>query len=214
MIAEGGQGAPARIIRIRCKGSANYSMDDLSPFQGDMKTLPDEDLGKLRASIIEHGFSFPFFIWRTKAKLNIIDGHQRLKVLSVLRDMEGWVVPKLPCIEVQARTKLEAKRKLLAAASQYGKFNKDGLEDFLRGVGSLSFIKLPGLDLDDLPEVSPEIIPGDHGYDPEDEEKEKLRPFKQVHVLLSFSPDVFLEIKNLLDQIIKIEGVEYEQSAN
>jgi ParB-like chromosome segregation protein Spo0J len=46
------------------------------------------------------------------------------------------------------------------------------------------------------------------------EESETLKFYKQVHVLLSFHPDKFIEIKDLIEQIKNIGGIEIEQSAN
>jgi hypothetical protein len=44
--------------------------------------------------------------------------------------------------------------------------------------------------------------------------KEEIRAFKKTHVLFSFSPEVFLKIQELLQQIKDTEGVEYEQGSN
>ena len=47
-----------------------------------------------------------------------------------------------------------------------------------------------------------------------DIEKEELKPYKRHHVLISFHPDIFIEVAELLEKISQIEGVEYEQSNN
>jgi ParB-like chromosome segregation protein Spo0J len=47
-----------------------------------------------------------------------------------------------------------------------------------------------------------------------DIEKEELKPYKRHHVLISFHPDIFIDVAELLEKISKIEGVEYEQSNN
>lgn len=44
--------------------------------------------------------------------------------------------------------------------------------------------------------------------------KEELIPYKRHHVLISFHPNIFVDVKDLLEQIVQIEGVEYEQSNN
>lgn len=41
-----------------------------------------------------------------------------------------------------------------------------------------------------------------------------LVPFKKTHVLLSFPPEKLVQIQSLLEQIIKIDGIEFEQSSN
>ncbi|HSW62190.1 MAG TPA: ParB N-terminal domain-containing protein [Dissulfurispiraceae bacterium] len=47
-----------------------------------------------------------------------------------------------------------------------------------------------------------------------DHEEKELRPYIMSHVLLSFPPEKLLEIQKHLEKIIKIKGVEYEQSSN
>lgn len=61
-----------------------------------------------------------------------------------------------------------------------------------------------GVDVDGNPENKNEKIKGE----------EALKPYYQTHVLLSFSPDVLLEIEQLLEKIKNTPGVEYEQSSN
>jgi len=45
------------------------------------------------------------------------------------------------------------------------------------------------------------------------EEKEIL-PFIKTHILFSFSPELFADIQDLIQQIKDVKGVEYEQSSN
>lgn len=47
-----------------------------------------------------------------------------------------------------------------------------------------------------------------------DIEKEELKPYKRHHVLISFHPDIFIDVSELLEKISQVEGVEYEQSNN
>lgn len=44
--------------------------------------------------------------------------------------------------------------------------------------------------------------------------EEELKPYKKHHILLSFHPDLFDRIKEVIDAVISIDGVEYEQSSN
>jgi ParB-like chromosome segregation protein Spo0J len=46
------------------------------------------------------------------------------------------------------------------------------------------------------------------------EQSQELKPYNKVHILISLHPDKFLEIKNYLNEIKKIDGIEIEQSAN
>ena len=42
----------------------------------------------------------------------------------------------------------------------------------------------------------------------------EIRPYKKTHVLLSFDPEILIEIKDYLQIIKDINGIEYEQSSN
>jgi len=57
------------------------------------------------------GFSFPFFVWRDKGKLWVLDGHQRDKTLKRL-EQDGWKVPLLPVDYIEAGNQKEAKEKI------------------------------------------------------------------------------------------------------
>src|SRR3990167_9371218 len=46
------------------------------------------------------------------------------------------------------------------------------------------------------------------------EEEVHLKPFKRTHVLLSFSPELMIEIQDKLDAIRGVEGVELEIGSN
>lgn len=62
------------MINITCDAPTTMPIDQLEAFQGDLKQITEEELGKLKAGILKYGFSFPVFVWRKK----ILDGHQRV----------------------------------------------------------------------------------------------------------------------------------------
>lgn len=107
-------------------------VDDLTPLQGNLKKLSDENFNKLRKSLIEKGFQFTVHVWEQSGTTYIIDGHQRIHVMQQLRKA-GWDVPKIPCAFVTAKTYSEAKELILYAVSQYGKLDKEGFDDFTSG---------------------------------------------------------------------------------
>ncbi len=49
---------------------------------------------------------------------------------------------------------------------------------------------------------------------PSEIQKMELVGFEQAHILLSFPPDMFIELQPLIQQIAAMPGIEYEQSAN
>ena len=113
-------------IKIRCKGSGLSSLEELKAFQGNLKELNKENHDKLKNEILKVGFIEPISVWKN----NILNGHQRLKVLYGLKE-EGYEIPKIPINEISAKNVMEAKRMVLALTSQYGRINPQGLYEYL-----------------------------------------------------------------------------------
>ncbi|OHD26022.1 MAG: hypothetical protein A2Y38_02450 [Spirochaetes bacterium GWB1_59_5] len=132
-----------KTLRVTCKGAATAPLKDLHPLQGNLKKLPEKKYRKLRKTLLKHGFSFPFFVWRNKNKLWILDGHQRDKVLRRMQK-SGYEIPSLPIDFIEAKDEKEAKEKILLVASQYGEMDADSLSEFLEDAH---------LDLEDLVET-------------------------------------------------------------
>jgi len=145
-------------IKITCKAAAMISIDKLEAFQGNLKSLNEKDYKKFRKAIEKHGFSFPVFVWKSDKNHFIIDGHQRLNtVRQMIR--EGWILKDnlIPIDWIEAKTKKEAKEKILLAMSQYGKYTEESLYEFIQ-VEGLDFgeekekIDLPQIDLEKFEE--------------------------------------------------------------
>ena len=141
-----------KIIQIRCKGAIDLDIDELHPFQGDLKELSKENYNKLRHQILTLGFSEPMSIWKDPItdKWMIINAHQRHRVLTELRNSEGYDIPKIPCSIVYAESELEAKKKVLSLTSQFGEITKDGLFQF----ASSNNIDLQTIEEFRFPEIS------------------------------------------------------------
>lgn len=119
-----------RQIEIKCIGSDLIEIDELTDFQGKLKKLSEEAYQRLKQSILTLGFSFPIAAWKYRNKTMILDAHQRVATLKRMRQ-EGYVIPKIPIVEVEAKDQKEAARKVLAATSQYGEIQVDGLHSFM-----------------------------------------------------------------------------------
>lgn len=127
---------------------------ELNDFQGELKELSDESYEKLKKEILETGFSFAPHAWKDpkKNKLFLLDGHQRIKTIRRLAK-DGYKIPKIPVVIVDAKSLSEAKRKVLMGVSQFGHLTQQGLFDFINEaklnvediVGSFD---LPGIDLE------------------------------------------------------------------
>jgi hypothetical protein len=146
-------------IRVTCHAADVLPVDSLVEFQGNLKTISRENLDKLKRSILRHGFSAPIFVWRG-ADNHILDGHQRLRALLEFRQ-EGYNLPLLPVVYIDADSEEHAKEKLLYITSQYGIFDREGLADFTEGL-DLSFdgIRLTDGEFYIAPFDAPNFEPG------------------------------------------------------
>jgi hypothetical protein len=143
-------------IQVKCTGSMTLDIDQLVPFQGELKSLSKSNHDKLRKQIIELGFSEPFCVWKNEGKYFLINGHQRLKVLTDMKLAEGFKIPRLPWVEVEADSEYQAKKKVLALTSQFGEITSASLFDF----AALANIDLPTLEDFRFPEIDFSIPDG------------------------------------------------------
>lgn len=147
-------------IKVTCKGAASASLEKLEELQGDLKKITNQNMDKLKRSILKYGVTAPVFVWKDKDSLRMIDGHQRVKALKEL-EKTGHKVPKIPIAYVYAENEKEAKEKLLHITSQYGTFDNDGTIEFMANL--------------DFEEVmsSVRLSAGEFRVDTEEEEEEE-----------------------------------------
>lgn len=122
-------------IRVNIRGVVNLRLEDLNAFQEDIKILTDERYASLKEEILEDGFSFsPHVFLDSDGKAWILDGHQRRTCLERMKG-EGFEVPIIPCMEVEAESLEHARRLVLAGTSQYGTFQPKKIVDFVKKTG-------------------------------------------------------------------------------
>lgn len=119
-------------IENHIKKTELLDIDLLTPLQGGLKKLSDENFNKLRQSLIDNGFQFTVHVWEQGGTIYIIDGHQRVHVMKQLRKA-GWEIPPINCSFVTASNYSEAKKLILYSVSQYGKIDREGYEEFNMG---------------------------------------------------------------------------------
>lgn len=114
-----------------------------------LKNKENRDVSNLKKSILEIGFKIPIFIWE-KGKY-VTDGAGRVLALKML-EYEGYEIPDIPYIPIEAKNKLEAKRATLAISSQYGMISRDSIGEFIYDMQELdlSFINIDGFKLEDI----------------------------------------------------------------
>jgi len=130
----------------------------LNAFQGDLKELKEAEYRKLKLNLFGDGvipqneFFVPLMVWiepKTK-KPYILDGHQRV---NVIKSCNGEPY-ELPYLQIDAKNKVEAKKKLALVNSQYGRITRDGWDgfmhdvdvDWVRGMTTLEAFTLPPIE--------------------------------------------------------------------
>ena len=143
-----------KTIAIKAKGADAVSIDELSQFQGNLKSLSEGNYTKLHDLILLKGFDSPIQIWiDPEGKKQILDGTQRLRVLLKLRE-EGYTIPNIPVDYIEAENKKDARERLLTKVSQYGEVSEEGLYEFTNEPGFeidtefSELLDIPGMDLD------------------------------------------------------------------
>lgn len=126
------------VVRITCSSTDLIDPKKLTPFQGELKWLEDAQYKKLKTSLLNHGFVFPVFGWKHRRKNYTIDAHQRLLALTKMRsegiELEG---NKVPIVWVEADNEVDARKLILLAVSQYGRYDYESMYKFMSegGVG-------------------------------------------------------------------------------
>jgi hypothetical protein len=151
-----------KVIEVTCTGTDFMTLDQLTAFQGDLKSLSKVNYNKLKSNILLYGFSSPVHVWQYKKKNYILDGHQRTIVLRGLLS-EGYQIPPLPIIFIKAKNVKEAKEKILLLSSQYGSLSDDSLSEFMCDSEidySLleNYLSFPEITLDKLPDLPKEEL--------------------------------------------------------
>jgi len=96
-------------------------------FQGDFKRpISSKNIEKMKKSLKKHGIFVPKFVWFDNQQAYILDGHQTKKVLTLLED-EGWEIPEIPYVEIDAVDEKSAAEKMLQINSQYAEINIESI---------------------------------------------------------------------------------------
>ncbi len=175
-----------RIIPITCTSSHLVEVEELHPIQGNLKERTREQLQKLKSSILKYGFSFPIYVWESEDKLFTLDGHGRDFISKQLvkdgyyfKQKNGKINKKLPAVYIDAKDKAEAKMKLLAINSSYGKITEEGLLEFLNEEDATLSLEELSIDFD-LPNIDFEQLPFDDLLGDDELEEEETKPFLNI----------------------------------
>lgn len=161
-----------KTIEIKCDSKDYLNIAEMSELQGGLKQRTDADYDKIKLSILKYGFSFPFFCWKDNGKNWILDGHGRMATLCKMQK-DGYLIPDLPVVYVEADNMKQAKEKLLRLNSTYGRMSRESVLEFAEDI-ELNFdeIALPDTVIDFSTEEEPQETEGDDDI-PDIDEKEK-----------------------------------------
>lgn len=115
---------------LDCK-TINFRL--IESIQGDLKELTIKNYLKLRKNILEFGITSPIHVYKlvdARKPYAALDGTQRLRVFEKM-ESEGYKVPRVPIVEIDAPDLDAAKMILLSLASSYGTVTSQGLAEFI-----------------------------------------------------------------------------------
>jgi hypothetical protein len=137
-------------IKITCQTNDALPLSNIETFQHGLKKRNQKQIDHIISSILQNGFSFPFFIWKHNGNCNCLDGHGRILALMDL-ERRGYVIPDLPIVYIEADNEKEARRKLIEINNINGTFSKQGLLDFIKDLDiDYSELNIPGVELKDI----------------------------------------------------------------
>jgi hypothetical protein len=108
-------------------------LDEITPFQGELKVRDENDIKKIKESLIKYGISFPFFVWNKDLTLYCLDGHGRRLALLEL-SQEGYVLPPIPIVRICVKNEEDAKQRMLRLNSRYGMVTKSSVLQFVENI--------------------------------------------------------------------------------
>jgi DNA modification methylase len=171
-----------KTISVKCDTKDTLNIAEMTELQGKLKARNDVDYDKIKLSIIKYGFSFPFFVWKSD-KNYILDGHGRFETLCRMQK-DGYLIPDVPVVFVEAKDLKEAKQKLLRLNSQYGKMTKESVLEFAEDI-DLNFdeIALPDSVIDFTDATEPQETEGDDEVPEVDEKSEPVSKRGEMYEL-------------------------------
>jgi site-specific DNA-methyltransferase (adenine-specific) len=154
-----------KTIKVTCDVKDYADLEDIHVIQGKLKTLSEANYKKLRDSIEKEGFAFPIHVWPNNGVYNIIGGTHRKLALTKMKE-EGYDIPKIPIIKIEANDLQHAKKLLLLETSSFAKITEEGLAEFMEDMdfSILEDVELEGMEDFDF------LIPPIEGDDSKDDE--------------------------------------------
>jgi hypothetical protein len=201
----------AQVVSDMVESMEKLRLDQLIPMQGNLKNLEKAEYDKLKKSMLEMGFSAPFFAWKDeKGRAQLLDGHQRSKVLGVLAGEGAQLPDAYPVVFIKAKNKKDAAAKLLVITSSYGRMTQEGLSDFMIDFNlDMDFLKdsvrFPELNFDYF---LPEAVEAHAPLKSFNERLQDYDPSQIKSLQLVFGEDEYEKVLSLLNTVAKSLSLE------
>jgi len=175
-----------------------------------LKDNSNRDVSKLANSIVMNGFIAPFDCWKNEAgKPFVLDGTGRYLALLQL-ETEGFDIPELPVLFIEAKDLKEAKKFALQRSSTHGKITQSSLADFTSAdfdIEELKDLQLEELNLKEIDFLVDNFINVDDLDDEFSLPTGDKAPFQQMTFTLA--DEQANMIKQKLDEIKKTDEYKY-----
>lgn len=113
----------AKIIQVFNADSLPViEIDALTELQDDFKEYTQTR--RLADRIATAGFKYPAFVWHGDGATYVLDAHSRLRALRLLRE-DGWQIPPIPVVSIQAESLDAAKVEVLHLNSRYAEIQAE-----------------------------------------------------------------------------------------
>jgi hypothetical protein len=195
-----------KIIKNKVTNCPTISWDIIKTWEfNQLKDNSNRDITKLKNSILNNGFIAPFDCWKNGKKNFIIDGTGRNLALLQL-ETEGYNIPELPVLFIDAKDLKEAKKFALQRSSTHGEITQSSLADFTSvdfDIEELKELQLEELNLKEI-NFMVDADDLDDKFSLPDGDK---APFQQMTFTLA--DEQANMIKQNLDKIKKEDGFRY-----
>jgi len=172
-------------------------LNDIKSNPNNPRVIKDEKFEKLKKSIQE----FPKMMKLRPMVINadsiVLGGNMRLKALKELGYKE---IPDEWVKRADELTEDEQRRFIIVDNVGFGEHDWEMLSN--------------EWNIDELEEWGIDCPNAWNENEKTKVEEKEIKPFSKTHILLSFAPNKILELKPFLDEILQIDGIDYEQSSN
>jgi len=144
-------------LTVTCTSQHALDYRLLRNFQGDLKDRTDGDVQHIKESMLEHGFSFPVYVWKhveaDRLVYDVIDGHGRLEAVQEFAK-EGYEIPLLPVVFIEASDIKDAMERLLQVNTLSSPYTETGVQDLVLDISDINLSKftIPNIDTKSLNE--------------------------------------------------------------